>query len=91
MYQVGARPWAISAADFNGDGYLDIVNNNPQSNDVSVLQGKGNGTFSPAGAFNVTAGSQYVVASDVNGDGRPDLVVGSTSGNLVNVLLNNSQ
>ncbi len=38
-------PISVAVADFNGDGNLDIAVANRSSNDISVLLGKGNGTF----------------------------------------------
>jgi len=37
---VGPGAWRIAAADFNGDGTIDVVTSNSESNNVSVLLGK---------------------------------------------------
>jgi hypothetical protein len=84
----------VAIADVNGDGKPDLaVVNNGAS--VSVLLGKGDGTFAPA--KNIAVGSVPSVVpfslaiADVNGDGRPDLAVGDgslTATGNVNVLLN---
>ena len=61
-------------------------------NNVSVLLGKGDGTFQPA--VNYTAGAiiaTSVAAADLNGDGKPDIVVVGGKGNSANIFFNTSQ
>ena len=73
-------PWGqdIATGDFNGDGRLDLVltHNNPQIS-VSLLTGRGDGTFNAPVSFPNTSGfdSPDVVATDLNNDGKLDLVV----------------
>jgi uncharacterized protein (DUF2141 family) len=98
----GYNPYSVAIADLNGDGKLDLViaNEEQSKNDsqgsISVMLGKGNGTF--RAAVNYSSGGQSafsIVVADVNGDGKPDLVVAngcagsdcSTGG--VGVLLGN--
>ena len=72
--------WAqdIAVGDFNNDGRLDLVvtHNNPQIM-LSLLTGKGDGTFNAPVAFANTSGygSPAVVAVDLNNDGKLDIVV----------------
>ena len=47
-YSAGAYPEGAVVADFNGDGYLDIAFANSSSSGVTVLLGKGDGTFTAA-------------------------------------------
>ncbi len=44
---LGKNLTAITAADFNGDGKLDLAATDAGSNDVLVLLGNGDGTFQP--------------------------------------------
>lgn len=75
----------IAAADFNGDGNVDVATANEYSRDVSVLLGNGDGSFAAVTDYAVAGGPYSVTTGDLNGDGNPDLIAG-TSGN-VSVLL----
>ena len=44
-YTTGAQPVSLVAADLNADGRLDLVVSNVAGDSVSVLIGKGDGTF----------------------------------------------
>src|SRR5690348_6556820 len=46
-FPTGPDPHAVVAADFVGNGRLDLAVVNEQSNTVSVLLGNGDGTFRP--------------------------------------------
>jgi hypothetical protein len=78
----------VATADLNGDGFIDVLTTVYSSNNVRVLLGNGNGTFSPNGDYATGAGSIAVALADVNGDGTIDAVVANQSDVNVSVLLN---
>jgi hypothetical protein len=73
----------IFVADFNGDGKSDLVASGG-FNSVSVLFGKGDGSFR-ATNYNIGIdGSQPIAVGDFNGDRKPDIaVVGNNSKSAV--------
>lgn len=85
----GIQPRSVTAADFNGDGILDLVASNWGSNNVTILQGDGKGGFAPATGSPVGAGANPwgIATIDFNGDKKPDIVVANSGDNTVSVLL----
>ncbi len=100
--QTGASSTTIGVADLNKDGVPDlaVVNNcgpsypcNNSNGTVSILLGRGDGTFTPASESPVAGPSPVgLVIADFNGDGAPDLAV-SNYGNIftgaVSIFLGN--
>ena len=78
--------------DFNADGNQDLAVANGFSTTVSVLVGRGDGTFLAAESFGVGNAPASVAVGDFNGDGMPDLGVANYSGHWssssVSVLIN---
>ena len=92
-FLTGDDPVAMSVADLNGDGRLDVVTANGSSSDISVHLTSGNGTFLPDqrytagdGPFN---GPRSVAFGDLNGDGRVDLVTANPASDTVGILFGN--
>ena len=86
---VNAGPISLVAADFNGDGVVDLGVDCTGSNSVYVLLGSGSGGFAVAPFSPVATGlnPHFMVAADFNNDGRPDLAVPDFQSNSVSVLL----
>jgi FG-GAP-like repeat len=85
----GGFPWYVVAADFNGDGKLDLAVSNYGDNSISVLLGNGDGTFQAPQTTPVSTNPAQVAVGDFNGDGKLDLAVSSVANNNVSVLLGN--
>jgi uncharacterized protein YjbI with pentapeptide repeats len=72
---------AVIAKDVNRDGHVDLVTANDTS--LSVLLGRGDGTFQAATTIAVTnaaGAAASVAAADFNGDGKLDLATNLTTG-----------
>lgn len=98
-YGAGTLPVHVASGDLNGDGKVDLVTANEgsfgKSSDVSVLIGKGDGTFAAQVRSAVGFSPSWVTAVDLNGDKRSDVVAsnrgaGNNAGS-VSVLLANAQ
>jgi hypothetical protein len=91
---VGEFPTGIVAADFDGDGKVDLATSNNFDDNVSVLIGVGDGTFNSKVDFSVAppppddAAPAALVTADFNGDGKPDLATANENEDNVSVLLN---
>lgn len=85
FYNVGELPLDLVAADFNGDGALDLATANGSSNDVSVLLNAGDGGFSIAATLPAGAQPSSIVAADFDTDGLMDLAAANESGDSVSL------
>ncbi len=86
---------SMTIADFDGDGNLDFAIANEYSNDLLVLRGHGDGTFTLVnGEPPLQLLSNDVTMADLNGDGKLDLVFSDScswpcTANTVEVFLGN--
>ncbi|MCB2156870.1 VCBS repeat-containing protein [bacterium] len=94
-YAVGTSPYCIASEDLNGDTITDLVISNYNSNNASVLIGKGlggvgDGTFAAAVNYAVGSTPRDIKIDDLNDDGIWDLIVPNGGGDDVAVLFGNA-
>src|ERR1700723_299846 len=84
-------PCSMAAADFNGDGKLDVAVANFEGTTVTILLGNGDGTFTAAPNSPITVGNAPLALSvgDFNGDGKLDLAVSNSNDATLTILLGN--
>jgi Bacterial Ig-like domain (group 3)/FG-GAP-like repeat len=76
VFPSGVGPGPVVAADYNGDGFLDLAVANFDANNIYILLGNGNGTFKSNPQFFSAGPNPFgMTALDYNGDGHIDLAV----------------
>ena len=83
---VGNFPIRIATGDFNQDSDLDMVVSNFSDSTVSILLGKGDGTFQTQTTLATLGNPAGIAVGDLNNDGYLDLVIGGY-GTGLNVAL----
>lgn len=87
----GYSPVAITVGDWSGDGIADLAVANFDADSVSILFGRGDGSFALAPATYATGFAPVgIVAADFNRDGLTDLAVANSVDNTVSILLASS-
>ena len=61
-------PTAVVAADFDGNGFVDIAFTEPGHNSIGVLTGNGNGTFATRVDYPAGESPAALVTGDLNGE-----------------------
>lgn len=87
-YPVGNTPYAVVAADVNGDGWVDAITPNHGDNSLTVLTNNGTGIYGSNTTVHVGSGPEAAAAADVNGDDRTDLICGNWNDSTLSVFTN---
>lgn len=87
-FPLNRRASPSEPADFNRDGHVDICVANINTRTVSVLLGKGDGTFGPQTEITVGTSPRGIVVLDVDGDGDIDIVNTNAGSSNLSLLIN---
>ncbi|HEY6051620.1 MAG TPA: VCBS repeat-containing protein, partial [Thermoanaerobaculia bacterium] len=69
----GHSPAALAAADFNGDGRLDLAVGSEGTDDVTIFVGDGKGGLQRAGAYPAGPSPTEIAVADFDHDGKLDM------------------
>lgn len=82
------NPWDVKTADLNLDGKADLLTPNRDTNDISVLLGNGDGSFTALPRIPLTGLPPTITIADLDGDGVPDFIAPQATGpNNLNVFM----
>ncbi len=70
--RVNGIPTSLAAADFNGDGFADLLLGDSGTNGASYLISRGDGSFQAQTPMQAGGSTQFAAAADLNADGKPD-------------------
>lgn len=79
-------PIAVTVADVNGDGRLDLIVANHNEDSVSVLLNQGGGSFGGPTNYGVGAGPMSVYAADLDADGVVDILTANRDDGTLTIL-----
>jgi hypothetical protein len=87
-YGSGVSPSKVASADFNEDGFSDLIVGNSSALSLSELFGGAQPVTQPV---RMAAGTRpkAVISADFNHDGKADLAIAAASDNAVHILLGN--
>ncbi len=80
-----------AAADFNGDGNLDLALASDETGRMEVHLGQGNGHFTATQSYPIGVSPRAMVSGDWDADGREDLAIADFGADRVAVLQGNGR
>ncbi|NLW07175.1 MAG: hypothetical protein GX039_04250 [Clostridia bacterium] len=92
QYYNGANnPSSLTCGDFNGDGLIDlaVAGYYDGSGKISILVGKGDGSFQAYADYDIGNNPRSIITADFNCDGVADLAVANYDSNTVSILTGN--
>jgi hypothetical protein len=89
-FSAGTSPLGVAVADFNHDGYPDMVVANKTANTISVYLSTGTGGFQSPATYPTCGGPTAALAEDLDLTGLPDIVVtcNTPTSDVIQVFLN---
>ena len=88
---VGFGPSATTSSDLDGDGNLDLAIANFLSDNITLCQGNGDGTFANVATLPGGSGPMDITAEDIDKDGDLDLLITNGKSQKVAILRNDSE
>ena len=88
---VGTFPRAVAVGNFNGDANQDLIVSNGGADNIGVLLGNGNGTFTnaPNSPFATGDAPFHAVIGNFNGDAHSDFAVALLGDSAIRIYLGN--
>ena len=87
LFPVPRQMATLTAADVNGDGFVDLACADQESSAIAVLRGTGDGTLRAGTVHTVSARPVFLASVDLDRDGDQDLVSAEAEGKSVTILL----
>ena len=88
-YPVGKNPTSINSADFNGDGFADLVTSNIQGGSLSILMGNGDGSFQSQIVLPACQEPRNLAIADFDLDHHADLSIACSGSHQVLIFMGN--
>ncbi len=85
----GDTPSPNESCDMNSDGLMDIVTGDKFGDTVSVLLGRGDGTFEPGVQYDMGDLPRGLAVFDMDGDGDSDVISANANSSNLSIRLNN--
>lgn len=83
----GSHSYSIAVDDFNNDSFIDMVIISSGSNDIGIVVGYGNDSFTKQATYSTDSSSSSVAVGDFNNDFIVDIIIAFYDTNYIGVLL----